>query len=184
MKSTSFESVYCSGTYAPLLSDDQFDFIVVGKIKEPVDHDMLYYFAASPPDYRATYTGSGLPFANQPQAFENSPNRGSVKLINNTFEIKLVFPNSYYVGLGTVLVPPAIHLRYKSITGEPRTASVNLSEGIPYRTLTYPAIRNGADFYGKGWSLPVRSQEQILRDSGYPITNTMPSDHWGLKPPL
>ena len=32
--------------------------------------------------------------------------------------------------------------------------------------------------------LTVRSQEQILRDSGYPSENKMPDDFWGKRPPV
>ena len=32
--------------------------------------------------------------------------------------------------------------------------------------------------------LPIRTQEQVLRDSSYPEDNRMPSDFWGLKPPI
>ena len=32
--------------------------------------------------------------------------------------------------------------------------------------------------------LPIRTQEQILRDSGYPKDNRVPDNFWGLKPPL
>ena len=30
--------------------------------------------------------------------------------------------------------------------------------------------------------LPIRGQEQILRDRGYPDVNVMPKNFWGLKP--
>ena len=39
-------------------------------------------------------------------------------------------------------------------------------------------------FYHCGNSLPVRTQEQVLRDSGYPEDNRMPDNFWGLKPPM
>lgn len=184
MKAINFDTVYCTGQIAPLVDDALHDYVVVGRVKESVKDDMVYYVAACPPDYRATYTGSGLPFANQPQAFDQSPNQGSVKLIDGTFEIRLMFPNSYYVGLGTVMVPPTLFLRYTSLDGKDRTVSITLSNGIPYRTLTYPSTRKNAMFYQGGWELPVRTQEKVLRDSGYPSMNAMPQNHWGLKPPL
>ena len=179
-----FDNVYCTGKFGPLGDEASHDMIVVGKIKEYAKNDMIHYFAASPPDYRATYTGSGLPFANQSQAFDNSPNIGAVKLIDNTFEIKLMYPNSYYVGLGTVYVPPSVFIKYVNIEGVERTFVVRVSDGIPYRTLTYPSSRKNAMFYKDGWQMPVRTQEQILRDSDYPPKNMMPTNHWGLKPPL
>lgn len=184
-----FDNVYCTGKFASLDDAEQMDLVVVGRVKEPVRNDIIYYFAAAPPDYRATYTGSGLPFANQSQAFDGSPNIGSVKLIDNNFEIKMMYPNAYYIGLGTVYVPPTVYIRYTNIEGKERTLGIKVSNGIPYRTLTYPnnngtIPRKDALFYEFGWLMPVRSQEQILRQSAYPDTNEMPVNHWGMKPPL
>ena len=31
--------------------------------------------------------------------------------------------------------------------------------------------------------MPIRGQETILRDSGFPEVNVMPKNFWGLKPP-
>jgi hypothetical protein len=62
---------------------------------------------------------------------------------------------------------------------------INLGEGIPFRTLTWPVQRDwnkGALFY-KVDGLPVRTQNQILLDSAYPIVNKMPANFWGLTPP-
>ena len=39
-------------------------------------------------------------------------------------------------------------------------------------------------FYKSLQTLPVRSQEQILRDSAYPKKNKMPKNFWGLTPPV
>lgn len=184
---TRFKEGYCSGEVRSDVLDGM-DITVVGKISERIQPNLVRYVAASPPDYRATYTGSGLPFANQEQAFYNSPNIGHANVVDGTFEIKLMYPNSYYVGLGTVLVPPSLMVFYVDQEGNEKEVTIKISEGIPYRTLTYPitkkAPRDSAMFYSSGWSLPVRTQEQVLRDSGYPSTNVMPDNHWGLKPPL
>ncbi len=164
------------------------DIKIIGKINDSLSDRRVFYIAASPADHRATYTGSGLPFANQIQAFENTPNTGLVEVNDdNTFVIELMTPNSYMIGLGSVTVPPTLHLEYLDGERKVRRVAVKLSEGIPYRTLTYPMTpraRTGADFYDSQFYIPVRSQEQILLDSAYPRTNTMPESHWGLKPPL
>lgn len=179
-----FSTVFCKGK---IYIHDSHDTYVVGSIKESVLDDVIYYVAANAPDYRATYTGSGLPFANAQQAFENTPNRGKVKLLNNTFEIKLAFPNAYYKHLGTVLVPPTVYIEYKNKDGKLRQVIVKLSDGIPYRLLTYPMqstkARVDASFYDNQ-DLPTRSQEAILRSSAYPTTNKMHPNFWGMKPPL
>ena len=38
-------------------------------------------------------------------------------------------------------------------------------------------------FYSGRTRLPTRTQEQILRDSGFPEINQMPPNYWGLRPP-
>lgn len=188
--SLSFESAYCKGTVEV---GDVYDkqLIVKGKINEPVKDNNLYYVASAPPDYRSTFTGSGLPFATQVQAFQNTPNKGVIQVFNGQeFQIQLMTPNAYYVGLGTVYVPPTLYLEYINTRGIRRNVSVKLSDGIPYRSLTYPGPgqkttpRANAMFYSTQFELPVRSQEQILRDSAYPINNKMDNKFWGYKPPM
>ena len=165
------------------------DMTLVGHINDDVSDYNLFYIAASPADHRATYTGSGLPFANQLQAFDSTPNKGVVPInpIDHSFQIDFMIPNSYMVGLGSVTIPPTLYIHY--VDGEKRLkeVSIQVSNGIPYRMLTYPMSprsRDGPEFYDSQFYLPVRSQEQILLDSGYPKTNWMPVNHWGLKPPL
>jgi hypothetical protein len=185
-KSITFENVFCKGNISQV---GEQDIIVTGTVKERVPSKKIIYTAASPPDYRASYTGSGLPFANQKQAFDNTPNSGTVELTSGSrFEIHVMFPNSYYVGLGTVIVPPTLFLEYENAEGEKRNISIKISDGIPYRLLTYPMqftrARANATFYKDGWEMPVRTQEQVLRDSAYPPINKMPANFWGLKPPM
>lgn len=181
-----FTHVFCDGEIYDVGNNK--DMVLYGKLKEAVKNNVIYYYAANPPDYRATYTGSGLPFANHQQAFENTPNKGKVNVVNDTFEIQLMYPNSYYVGLGTVLIPPTVFIEYETRQGHTRVIDIKLSDGIPYRLLTYPMqytmARKDAMFYSHGWKLPVRTQEQVLRDSAYPQFNKMYSNFWGLKPPL
>jgi hypothetical protein len=184
-----FESDYCYGTVTTGEYDSQL--VVSGKIKDDVKDNKLHFMAAAPPDYRASYSGSALPFTSQLQAFDNTPNRGIVKVSpTGEFTISLMTPNAYYVGLTTVYVPPMLFLEYATPNGDRRNINIRLSDGIPYRSLTWPGPgqnttpRGNAMFYGTQFSLPVRSQEQILRDSAYPAKNHMEPTFWGLKPPL
>ena len=180
---TPFQTMYCQGEVTTV---NKFDVVIRGRVQENVSE--IYYLAAAPPDYRATYTGSALPFSSQIQAFENTPNLGKVPVVNGHFEIKMLYPNSYMVGLGSVRVPPTVFLEYKTPMGDVRKFSVKVSEGIPYRSLTYPyqrCARKDATFYSVHHCLPIRkNQEAILRDSAYPTMNKMPDNHWGLKPAL
>jgi hypothetical protein len=184
-----FSSLFCSGEVHEYNGKNmKYDIIVKGTISEPVIDGEIRYLAASSADRRASYSGSGFPFHNVEQAFSQSPNKGSFKLIGNAFEIPLVFPNSYYIQLGRELVPPTLFINYKNLSGEKRVVEIKLSDPIPYRFLGYPSqftlARNGAEFYHAHHNLPVRSQEQVLRDSAYPLENKMNEDFWGLKPAL
>ena len=184
-----FSTLYCNGE---IVEDTQkiskYDIVVKGTMTEPVENGQIRYLAASPADRRASYSGSGFPFHNPEQAFLDSPNRGIIELIGNAFEIPLLFPNSYYIQLGRELIPPTLFIYYNNQSGEKRIIEIKLSDPIPYRLLGYPSQftlgRNGADFYHAHHNLPVRSQEQVLRDSAYPSINKMDEDFWGLRPAL
>jgi hypothetical protein len=155
------------------------DVTVSGIIKD-LKNKKIKYVAATPPDYRATFSGSGLPFQNQLQAFDNTPNVGEITLDhNNQFIIKLMMPNSYAVGLGSVIVPPTLFLIY-----DDKTISIKLSEGIPYRHLTYPIQRSGVEFYATQFNLFPIAQDKQLILSRYPQTNNQASDYFGYRPPL
>lgn len=155
----------------------------VGVTLDPPANGPVEWLAAAPPDHRTSYGGSALPFATPRQAFEGTPNTGKVDSIGGrSIKVVLQFPNSYYTGLGTQLVPPTVYLRYMSATGSPVRTAIKLSHGVPYRSLSHPPSRTGAEFYDNIAALPVRSQEQILYDSGYPSTNKEAPNFWGLKP--
>lgn len=158
------------------------------RLSQRPDGDTVAFVAPSPPDYRSSFSGSGLPFAGFKQAFDRTPNKGSaaVDRETNTVSLALYPPNSYYAGLGTVLIQPKVHIRYTS-SGKTVEETAPVGASVPFRTLTYPAWntrpRTGPEFYDTG-DLPVRSQEAILRASAYPTRNVMPPNFWGTKPPL
>ena len=121
-------------------------------------------------------------------AYENTPNRGAVKATNGKFEFRLKYPNSYYMGLGTVYVEPSCLVKVCGKNSDSKIHTIKLGNGIPFRMMTYPpppltAPRANPLFYKGGHELPIRTQEQILRDSGFPEKNTMAANFWGLKPP-
>ena len=182
---TNFQTMYCQGNFRQI---GNFDMKVKGRIDENVKNGIVHYIASSPADYRSTFTGSGLPFANQIQAFANTPNIGMVELKDdNSFEIDLLTPNSYMVGLGSVQVNPTLYLTYTTNNDKIKTVSIKLSNGIPYRSMTYPMnprARDGPEFYDSQFYIPVRTQEEVLMEAAYPRVNIMPSNHWGSKPPL
>tara|TARA_B100001094_G_C18171016_1_gene795082 strand:+ start:1377 stop:1922 length:546 start_codon:yes stop_codon:yes gene_type:complete len=149
---------------------------------------VLEYYAANPPNYLHSYTGSGLPFPNSQIAYQNSTNYGKINIKNNTYSFTIKFPNAFYCGLGSKYVEPHVIVRITNTNGNTfKPIFIKLNNGLPYRTLTHPPPPeswpriNSLFYYGRD-SLPVRSQEQILRDSSYPILNEYPKNFWGLKP--
>lgn len=161
------------------------EYTVKGYINNAPNGAILTYWAANPPTFCTSYAGSALPYANPLMAYENTPNKGSVKVINGEFEFRVYYPNAYYAGLGSIYVNPHVNIK---LYGSENSHKIELGNGIPFRTLTYapPPTTNPRSnplFYAGRESLPVRNQEQILRSSAYPEKNIYPDNFWGLKPP-
>ncbi len=176
-----FDQINCQGVvnYA-----GDGDLTVNGEIKgyEGMTVDIIYWSAA-PATRGMGFSGSGMPYPNPDQAYDQTPNQGSTKMINGRFTIKLKSPNAYYVGLGTLYVPPTLHVK---VCGDNTVHHIPVGHGIPFRTLTYPAPpsknpRISPMFYNN-CDLPVRSQERILLDSAYRADVPMPDNLWGLRP--
>jgi hypothetical protein len=163
------------------------DIVVRGVLPEKSD-GTVRYVAAAPSEYMSNFSGSGLPFASAEQAFHNTPNRGRVRTAEDgrTFEIRLYLPNTYMrVGEWSTPVKPTLYIQYGTPSGDSKAYSIRVSDGIPYRSLTYPRSRTDVSFYSSQFHLPIRSQERILREAGFPSTNAAtPRDHFGSKPPM
>jgi len=186
--SSSFSRDSVSGIITPQQNGKVY--VITGKVHDNVKNGKIRYFSAAPMDKITSFSGAGIPFPNPEVAFDNSPNQGEIELTReNSFEIVLSKPNSYYINLGSTFVPPALYIRYNN--GEPtdQIVSIQICHAIPFRTLNYPAerIKKGAMFYDdtqfseKKYS--IRTQEQIFRDSAYDPDEPVPSNFWGLKPP-
>jgi hypothetical protein len=148
--------------------------------KEAVDDGRITYLAPAPADHRASFSGSGLPFANPSQAFDDTPNKGTAQLDGNAVTLHLYTPNAYHNDFSRKVVDPHVNVMYLS-GGKKRDITIHLGHGIPYRSAHYPVERQDATFYYS--DLPARSQEAILLASGYPETNERPKTFWGLRPP-
>ena len=110
-------------------------FLVKGRVSTSSSSGLLKYIASSPPDFRSSYAGSGLPFPNSEIAYQNTPNKGAVKLENGEFSFYIDYPNSFYLNQGTMLLPP--HVLIKVCDGDDDNVEiVQLGESIPHRTLT------------------------------------------------
>jgi hypothetical protein len=157
---------------------------VSGQIKD-TSYTKLMYWAAAPTKVGLSFSGNGLPFANPSIAYENTPNKGEVSLNGGSFTFTLnSVPNAYYVGNGTLYMPPHMTLKVCGSNGcDERHVTVKIDEGVPFRTLTYPAPpskkpRDGPLFYLEPWH-GARTQEEILRARGYPDKNITPNNFWG-----
>ena len=169
-------------------NNDNYVLLITGDvIDENNEEYYIKYTAATPPTYSSNFSGSGMPFPNEDIAYDDTPNKGIAQVINGKFSFTIKYPNSYYINMGTIYVEPHVKILLvnkdnKSI-GESQV--INLGQGIPFRTLTWPNQRNWNDgplFYNNK-NLPVRTQYQILLDSAYPSTNKIPNNFWGSMPP-
>ena len=163
------------------------DLVVQGQLKSALPKSTIYFWAAAPPTYGTSFSGSGMPYPNPLVAYDRTPNKGVVNVVNGQFNFSIKYPNAYYIGLGSLYIPPHINFKVCSPGAADSYFSVQIDDGVPFRMLTYPAPptkkpRLSAMFYcepEKG----ARSQEAILRASAYPVTNTMPDNFWGERPP-
>ena len=129
-------------------------------IKEIIKDNKLYYYAANTPDYLLNFNGSGLPFPNKEFAFEGSPNIGSIITNDNTINIKLLTPNSYY-DENYVLKEPEVIIKYTLLDNKVRILNIPIDNKIPYRNL----FQNKKDdkFLSK-----IQTQEKNFLLNSYP----------------
>lgn len=187
MRDKLFQNTTCKGIIRDLGNND---LQIIGELDSQDTIDgKVYFWAASPPTYGTSFYGSGHPYPNPTMAYDNTPNKGVVEIKeDNTFSFNIKYPNAYYIGLGSLYVPP--HVNIKLCTdedNEDKYFNIQVDNGIPFRTLTYPSPpsnkpRISPMFYHETMNT-ARSQEQILRQSGYPEENVMPDNFWGLRPP-
>lgn len=167
--------------------------IVTGNVNQMLKsinmrHPMfVQYIAANKPTYSQSYAGSGMPYPNKEMAFQNTSNKGIVPLKGGAFTFNIEYPNSYYIHMGKTLVPPQVKICFCDINKVPISDIhiVQVGNGIPYRSLTWPQKRNwnkGSLFYCNN-NLPVRDQQTIIKNSAYPCVNKESPNFWGLVPP-
>ena len=151
--------------------------------RSAVEQLYVKYWAASPPTYNSSFSGSGLPFPNPTVAFEGSDNEGVVPVYMDRFSFSLKYPNSYYDNMGSKYIGPCVHMVILNGGLSPisNVHTISLGEGIPFRTLTWSPKRDwnkGPLFYMNKTNTD-RNQFQILMDSAYPTVNKVPDNFWG-----
>ena len=178
MTPESFENMYFSVNVA---YEDKHRVLVDVYVNSELSSDIIQYKAAAPPDYIGSFTGSALPFPNERFAFEDSPNVGKIRVSNTRrFTITLDMPNSYYAPNGRDVVPPYVDVIYHTKAKRGATSTrIYMAQGqVLNRSLTYPKERTSHAFYAA--KQPVRTQEQILRDSDLHANR---NSFWGKRPP-
>lgn len=167
-----------------ITKDNEAEFVVEGYEPDIHSESTIIYWAANPPTYNGSFSGSGLPFPNPEIAYHNTINKGTVKTVGGHYSFKIRYPNSYYVGLGSKFVEPCVHIKICQPNGEDKVKTIKLKNSIPFRSLDHPSgqrgtiARNDSLFYKRD-NQKIRTQEQILKDSGYPLDNKMPKNFWG-----
>ena len=166
------------------------DMVIHGKINNQLEKLLnkirikLKYWASNPPTNCSSFAGSGLPYPNEEIAYQNTPNQGVIELYDINFSLNLQKPNSYYKNLGKTFIKPHLNLMFidgnnKAIGG---VYKIPVSGYYPYRTLSIPKQIDNIMAYSNP-NLPIRTQEQILRDSRYPSHTMKEYSHfWGLRP--
>ena len=129
-------------------------------IKEIIKDNKVYYYAANTPDYLLNFNGSGLPFPNKEFAFEGSPNIGSIITNDNTINIKLLTPNSYY-DENYVLKEPEVIIKYNLLDNKVRILNIPIDNKIPYRNL----FQNKKD---DKFERKIQTQEKNFLLNSYP----------------
>ena len=181
---TSFDNEYCSGSITYITRRD---IHVVCRLKMGASGRQLFWWAAAPAGYGISLSGSGMPYTNAIQAYDNTINKGVITVdASNTVSFDMKYPNAYYIGLGSLYIAPHINFRLTSTDGAEAQWVVPIDGGIPFRMLTYPTgqstiPRNSCMFY-QGKPYGARSQEEILRASEYPPVHAMPVDFWAERP--
>lgn len=171
-----------------IIYDKNEEIITIRGTIDADDGDLLEYYAANPPTRTYSYSGTNLPYPNSNVAYCDTKNNGKTLIKNNKYEFTIKYPNAFYAGLGTKYIEPHVIIRVllkNGLVSQP--IFLKLNNGFPYKTLTYSPPpntwpRNSPLFYYGKDDLPIRSQEQILRDSAYPKENKYPDNFWGLKP--
>lgn len=139
-------------------------FRLKGRIDGIVLNKIIGFIAAAPSEIRSSVMGSALPFETASQAFDNTPNVGSLKLgLNNTFDIEIIMPNSYYEfssEFGKVLVAPSVYITYDG-----RTARVKLEDAVPFKSLT---IRLNSALQAPAEPTGSEDQWVIFKQTAYP----------------
>lgn len=142
------------------INDNNYDIEIDIQLQNISNNTKINYIAAAPADTMTNFSGSGLPYASSEQAYYDTPNKGTVNVINNKVTIRLLKPNSYYIDFNKIQVPHVLLL-----IGNKQIADILIkTESINNRSLQYNNIFNIKN-------KTISSQEDILRSNDYKAHN-------------
>ena len=111
--------------------------------------DVIKYWAAAPNTCTYSTAGTGLPFPNEEIAYENTPNKGELKLgLGGSFEILLQYPSGYYANQGELYVPPHLNIKICDSSNK-QTGIMNrilLPGELPFRSLGFNLANSGREW--------------------------------------
>ena len=184
---TSHRASKGEGIDVQVMRNEAGNVLVYGKITTFAGAKQNIYWIAPKGAHRCfSFAGSGLPYHNADQAFDNTENTGTVNSTEGSFTIEMpTLPSAYYTGLGSTYVPPVLMVETTRLdNGQKFKTHVFLTpEGIPYRWTagSPPGPRSapkenevGRSMYYNGREdLPLfQNQEMLCRYKGYPADET------------
>lgn len=137
---------------------------VNGKVSPLPDSMSIDWVAASPPDRITSFSGSGIPFASEQQAFEGAAQSG-VACVSETghFSVAIIAPNSYHVNSSEVPLSPRLFVFWKSNRVAHKMSIPIPNASVPGRSLRDPVTTRDTAFPD------IQTQESYLRDGGYSL---------------
>ena len=67
------------------------DLVVQGKLKTGSSSSKLFFWAAAPPTYGTSFSGSGMPYPDPLTAYDRTPNKGVLDVVNGNFTINMKY---------------------------------------------------------------------------------------------
>jgi len=134
------------------------DLIIKGTLKNPSSYKKKIIVSPNPPDIRASYSGTALPFPCEEIALENSKNFFEIK-DDGVIDVKFIYPNSFYSvdGYKKIISPIILMIDDIKIIHE-------LIDFCPLKTLR-DRVRGNPSFYAlKEILLPVATAENTMNN--------------------
>jgi hypothetical protein len=137
---------------------------VTGQALPLPDNRKIEWIAASPPDRRTSFSGSGIPFASEEQAFGGAAQRG-VADVSETghFSVTVMAPNSYHVRSSEAPLAPRLFVFWEAECASHKMAIPIPDASVPGRSLRDPVTELDVSYPD------VQTQERYLRSSAYSL---------------